>query len=141
MLKPNSLLSNPPSTEILFWCAFIRTCDHSMSFSQASIFAYKIYDLVKRSKFSVRHMHNVRHTFKSVAALRSALWHKFDELVPEEGEFSVGYFEGKNHAKKWLVSNQDLEAMYTHYDGKDCISLLYDGKQQETEHDLGLGQK
>ena len=63
----------------------------------------KIYDPVKRIKFSVRHMHNVRHKFKSVVALRLALWHKFEELVPEEGEFSVGYFKGKSHCKKWLL--------------------------------------
>ena len=86
-------------------------------------------------------MHNVRHKFRSVSALRSAIWHEFEELVPEEGKFSIWYFECKTHAKKWLVSDQDLEAMYTHYDGKDCISLWCDGKQQETEHDIGQKRK
>ena len=71
---------------------------------------------------------NVRHTFKLVATLQLALWHEFEELVPEEEEFTVGYFEGKNHSKKCLVSAQDLEAMHSHYDGKECILLWCDGK-------------
>ena len=91
----------------------------------------KIYDPVKRNKFSVRDMHNVRHKFRSVTALRLALWHEFDELIPEEGELSVGYFEGQSHTKKWLVSGQDLEAMYSYYDGKECVSLWCDGKEQK----------
>lgn len=87
-------------------------------------------------------MHNVRHKFKSVAALQLALWHEFEELVPEEAkEFNVGYFEGKSHSKKWLVSAQDLEAMYTHYDGKECISLWCDGKQQQEQGAVGQKRK
>jgi hypothetical protein len=73
-----------------------------------------------------------------VAALRSALWHEFEELVPEEGEFSVGYFEGKHHSKKWLVSSQDLEAMYAHYDSR---TVWCDGKKQEPEGDGGQKRK
>ena len=59
----------------------------------------KIYDPSKRTKFSVRQMHNVSQKFHSVAALRSALWHEFGDAVPDEGEFNVGYFEGKQHQK------------------------------------------
>ena len=78
-----------------------------------------IYDPVKRTKFTVRH---VKHKFKSVAVLRLALW---QELLPEEG---IGYFEGKSRSKKWLVTRQDLEAMHNHYNGKACISLWCDGR-------------
>ena len=56
------------------------------------------------SKVPVHGAHNVKHKFKSVAALRLALWHEFSELV-SEGEFSVGYFEGQSNTKKWLVSS------------------------------------
>lgn len=80
-------------------------------------------------------MHNVHQRFKSVAALRSALWHEFGNAVPDEGDFNVGYFEGKQHAKKWLVTCQDLDAMYVHFEGKSCINLWCDGKAQEEESD------
>ena len=46
-------------------------------------------------------MHNVSQRFKSLTALRSALWHEFGDAVPDEGTFNVEeYFEGKQHAKK-----------------------------------------
>ena len=48
--------------------------------------------------------------FRSVAALRSVLWHEFGDAVPDEGEFNVDYFDGKRHTKKWLVTGQELEA-------------------------------
>ena len=75
----------------------------------------KKYDPSKRTKFSVRQMHNMSQRFHSVAALRSALWHEFVDAVPDEGEFNVGYFEGKQQTKKWLVTSQDLKAMYSYF--------------------------
>lgn len=58
-----------------------------------------------------------------VSSPHSVLYHEFEDEIPEEGEYSVGYFERKQQAKKWLVSRQDLEAMYSHYQGKQCVSL------------------
>ena len=46
-----------------------------------------------------------------------------------------------SHSKKWLVSAQDLEAMYIHYDGKECISLWCDGKQQQEQGAVGQKRK
>ena len=80
-------------------------------------------------------MHNVSQRFKSVTALRSALWHEFGDAVPDEGEFNVGFFEGKQHAKKWLVTSQDLDAMYAYFEGKPCLNLWCDGEDQEEESD------
>ena len=62
---------------------------HCVFLLQDVRFSYKvkIYDPAKRTKFSVRHMHNVRKKFESVAALRCALWDEFEDVVPEEGEF------------------------------------------------------
>ena len=42
----------------------------------------------------------------------SSILASFGDVVPDEGEFNLGYFEGKQHTKKWLVTSQDLEAMY-----------------------------
>ena len=80
---------------------------------------------------------DVSQKFHSVAALRSALWHEFEDAVPDEGEFNVGYFEGKQHTKKWLVTSQDLKAMYSYFQGKPCLSLWCDGSkdQQEDDHE------
>ena len=47
---------------------------------QEEQFTYKVkvYDIAKRRKFSVRHLHNM-----SVLSLRSALWHELGDMVPD----------------------------------------------------------
>ena len=62
--------------------------------------------------------------------LRSALYHELDNEIPD-GDFNVGYFEGSSHKKKWLVSADDLVAMYAHFKGKKQIPLWCDGKESE----------
>ena len=51
--------------------------------------------------------------FEYVLSLRSALWHELGDMVPDEGDFNVGYFERRQHTKKWLATRQDLDAMYS----------------------------
>ena len=68
-------------------------CRNAITRIQVMYTIYLTNDPSKRTKFSVRQMHNVSQRFKSVAALRSAMWHKFGDAVPDEGKFSVGYFE------------------------------------------------
>ena len=43
---------------------------------------------------------------------------------------NIGYFEGRQHTKKWLVSSQDREVMYSYYAGKEFILLWCDGNEQ-----------
>lgn len=101
----------------------------------------KIYDPLKRTKFSVRQMHNVSQKFTSVATLRSAIWHEFGDAVPDEGKFSVGYFEGKQHTIKWLVTCQDLYIMYNYFVGKPCINLWCDGRVVEEDNEEAVARK
>ena len=63
----------------------------------------------------------------TVKALRFALYHELEDEIPD-GDYNVGYFEGSQHKKKWLVSSADLVAMYTHFKGKKHIPLWCDGK-------------
>ena len=91
----------------------------------------KIYNPTKRSKFTVRQLYNVTHKFKTVSALRSALYHELGDDIPEEGDYSMGYFEGRQQSKKWLITSRDLEAMYAYYEGKPQVSLWCDGKDVE----------
>ena len=44
---------------------------------------------------------------------------------------NVGYFEGRQHTKKWLATRQDLDAMYSYFQGKMCISLWCDGREAD----------
>ena len=56
-----------------------------------------------------------------------ALYHELESDIPD-GDCNVGYFEGSQHKKKWLVSAADLQAMYAHFKGRKEIPLWCDGK-------------
>lgn len=103
-------------------------------FSQEYTYTVKICDPERRSKFILRDMHNVSHKFASVRTLQSALYHEFDDQIPD-GDFNVGYFEGSSHKKKWLVSADDLTAMYAKFKGKKNIPLWCDGKEMPYDED------
>lgn len=60
----------------------------------------KIYNPIRRSKFTWRDLRSISHKFDSVRALRSTLYHEFEDDIPEDGDFSVGYFVAKQQ-KKW----------------------------------------
>lgn len=103
---------------------------------QKYTYTVKICDPDKRSKFVMRDLHDVCHRFDSVKTLQSALYHEFDDQIPD-GDFNVGYFEGSSHKKKWLVSVDDLNAMYAKFKGKNNISLWCYGKETPYYDDDG----
>jgi len=49
----------------------------------------KIYNPVQQSQFMWRDLHNM------CGNLCLALYHEFEDDIPDSGEFNVGYFEGK----------------------------------------------
>ena len=99
------------------------------TFSQEFSYSVKIYNPVRRSQFSWRDLHDVSHRFTSVGSLRLALYHELEDEIPDNEEYNLGYFEGKQQKKKWLVSSSDLDAMYACFEGKPRISLWCDGKE------------
>jgi len=38
---------------------------------------------------------------------------EFAETGPDTVNFNVGYFDGRQQAKLWLVTNEDLASMYS----------------------------
>ena len=99
---------------------------------QRFTYTVKIYDPERRSKFTQRDLHSISHKFDSVKALRSALGHELEDDVAD-GDYNVGYFEGFQHKKKWLVFPADLEAMYAHFKGKQYIPLWCDGTESAND--------
>ena len=83
----------------------------------------------RRSQFVWRDLHDVSHRFASIGALRLALYNELEDLLPDSEDYNLGYIEGKQQKKKWLVSTSDLEAMYSLYEGKPRIPLWCDGKR------------
>ena len=71
----------------------------------------------------------------SVVEVKTRLIEEFEEQVPSTLNFSAGYFEGRQSSKKWLVSPEDLNAMYCTLEqsGKSEICLWCEGIGEESE--------
>ena len=72
----------------------------------------KIINPGKKSTVIVRYLHNFTEKFKSVNGLRVRLMDEFQQHVPATATFDVGYFEGKQQSKIWLVTSDDLDRLY-----------------------------
>ena len=83
----------------------------------------------------MRDMRNVTRKFASVVELKAKLIEEFEKQVPSTLNFSVGYFEGRQSSKKWLISTEDLHAMYFAFQqsGRTDIFLWCDGVCDEDE--------
>ena len=71
----------------------------------------KIINPNKKSVTIVRYLHNVTSKSESVNGLCVRLMDEFEEHVPSTATFDVGYFEGKQQSKIWLVTPEDLKAI------------------------------
>ena len=60
---------------------------------------------------------------------------EFEDQVPPTTCFSVGYFEGRQSTKKWLITQEDLSAMYSaiEHAGKTEVCLWCDGCFEESD--------
>ena len=84
----------------------------------------KVIDPKKKNSFVVHDVHQFHGRFSSVIDLKAKQMEEFQEQVPETVSFNVGYFEGHQSAKKWICSQEDLEAMYNVCASKtDCFGV------------------
>ena len=98
-------------------------------------FSYKvkIINPNKKSDVVVRQLNRLKSKFKSVRELRMRLIDDFSEHVPNTVDFTIGYFDGSQQAKTWLVSSDDLETMYQKYPKGGNIMFWCDAKSAESE--------
>ena len=82
--------------------------------SQPPKYTYKvkIVNPGKKSVVIVRYLHSYTGKFESVNGLRVRLMDEFQQHVPATATFDVGYFEGKQQSKIWLVTSDDLDRLY-----------------------------
>lgn len=93
----------------------------------------KIINPVRKSDVIVRHLNDCSVKFESVTALRVKLIESFRESVPNTIDFNVGYFEGSQQAKVWLVVTEDLNTMYQKYPQGGAINLWCDARSDDAE--------
>ncbi len=91
----------------------------------------KIINPNKKSDVIVRHFNRFTSKFESVTEARIKLIEEFREQVPNTVDFAVGYFDGSQQAKTWLVTSDDLQTMYKKYPKGGNVSLWCDGRSAE----------
>ena len=79
----------------------------------------KVYDASSKRKYYVRELHNITEKFTSVEQLEATISSELDLC----SFLNIGYFEGRSHSKRWLVTDQDLEVMYKKFSRSAEISL------------------
>lgn len=67
----------------------------------------------KHKKPITRPLHQCKRKFKSVDDLKDNILEALHDEFPEEANVDVGYFDGRQSAKIWLVSSEDLRHMYS----------------------------
>ena len=73
--------------------------------------------------------------FPLVVCLSRRLWQLFPRWCPRAGgaRERCCYYEKPNNSKRWIVSQDDLDAMYRSYGKDDTINLWCEGRV-EVEH-------
>ena len=100
----------------------------------------KIVNPAKKTDFIFRELHHFNSRFESVTAIRMKLIDEFQQQVPNSISFSVGYFEKRQQAKLWLVTNDDLKSMYCKYPEGELV-LWCDGRTDDDEPHERSGRK
>ena len=86
-----------------------------------------------KSDFIIRTLHHFRGKFDSILALKMKLMESFPNNVPTTTDFQVGYLEGKQSSKRWLMCSEDLESMYSLVWQGNEISLWCDAYQKAAQ--------
>ena len=78
----------------------------------------------KKSDVATFYLHYFRAAFVS---LRVKLIEVFKDRVPSTLDFNIGYFEGSQQAKIWLVTTDNLNNLYQKFPKGGQITLWCDG--------------
>lgn len=60
----------------------------------------------------IRNLHDFTGKFKTVMQLKDYVTRELKEELPIDSTIDVGYFDGRQSSRVWLVSTKDLESMY-----------------------------
>ena len=99
----------------------------------ASEYSYqvKVYDVNSKRNFIIRQLHHFTDQFTSIDHLMEVL---HSEIQPDlSDDYNMGYFEGRAHSKRWLVSDEDLKAMYRKFSKGGRVNLWCENIESERE--------
>ena len=113
---------------------FWSLLSHESNFQESYSYRVKIINQAHKKESIVRELRHCTKKFMSITEMKVALMEAFEEHVPPTTRFTVGFFEGRQSAKRWIFTQEDLEAMYvslTKKGQKTEICLWCDGRSDE----------
>ncbi|SMN02569.1 hypothetical protein SPONN_1314 [uncultured Candidatus Thioglobus sp.] len=115
-----------------------------LSRSDAKEYKYKVKLLVpRRKKTTTRYLHHWKKRFDCIEAMKKQITDELVDEIPDNPVLEVGYYEGRQSSKIWLLSNEDLKYMYDSKQGSE-ISLWAESKcvcDEESDEDEHVGRK
>ena len=81
-------------------------------------------------------MHGFTGRFKTIHQLKQEIMKEFEDEISTECCLDVGYFEGKQSLKIWLMSDRDMKSMYERVKKDDVflwVQVEGDGEEEENE--------
>ena len=106
---------------------------------QQYTYRLKIINPNKKSNFIIRDVHHFGGKFATILDMKRKIMQEFKDELPETTDFNVGYFYGKQSAKRWIVTQEDLDAMYK--TEKDKFLLWADARVIASDGATAIGQK
>ena len=97
----------------------------------AYIYKVKVINPSKKSDAVLRHLNGHTVQFESITQMKMKLIEKFGDQVPSQLDFSVGYYDGSQQAKTWLVTRDDLDTLYRKYPNGGNVALWCDGRSTD----------
>ena len=96
--------------------------------SEVHKYKVKIVNTQKRKKAITRQLYHTTGTFDTVSSMKHAIARELSDEIKDinDIDFDIGYFEGKNSTKRWLVSSEDLTQMYSKQKSGQEIALWCD---------------
>ena len=94
-------------------------------------YVLRIINPKRKSDAVTRTWHNMHKEFSSPETLRENLMDTFSVQVPEDTDFSIGYYAKPGNSKRWIEINEDLKAMYKMYKHDSTVNLWCDGRIED----------
>ena len=62
--------------------------------------------------FVIREVHRFNQRFATIQEFKEKIMDEFSDQLPETLDFQIGYYHGKQSAKRWIITQEDLNLMY-----------------------------
>ena len=87
----------------------------------------------KRKKPVTRQLHHFVKRFDNIKSIKDHILSELKDEFPDDATIDVGYYDGRQSSKVWLVSSEDLSYMYKKCKGSEILLWVEYRADEESE--------